>query len=286
MNLTPLRPGSRVAVVSPSGPVLPEHLEHGLRILRDWKLEVDILGAYARHRGYLAGTDAHRLNCLNQALSGEYEAVFCARGGYGAMRIVHQVVPHASPWLVGFSDITALLLRFYREMPCVHGPVLKSMRHQTVGTALLHDLLFNGSLPHQLQCEPGTPGVARGPIVAANLSVLVDCLDMSWFPDLNGAILILEDVGEVDYRLDRLFTALRMSRRAQGLAGLALGDFNACGGVYVDDARIPAHVRALAEEFGIPMVSGFPSGHLSRNTPVLLGTLSELDGSTGLVKAR
>ncbi|MEZ4460194.1 MAG: LD-carboxypeptidase [bacterium] len=272
-----------MAVVSPSGPVTPENLEAGLTTLRGWGLDVTLLGVYERHDGYLAGPDAHRAAALNRALSGEFEAVFCARGGYGAMRIVDAIVPRGRPWLIGFSDITTLLLRFFKDLPCVHGPVVKSMPTQPEATAALRGLLFDGPISQEILCVPGAGGTAAGPVLAGNLSVIVDCLDADWFPNLRDHVLVLEDVGEADYRLDRLMTALRRSRRARGLRALVLGDFNACGGVYVAEDRIPAHVLRLATEFEIPVVSGFPSGHLDRNFPVLMGAQASVNGSTGVV---
>ncbi len=284
MNLEPLRRGSKVAVISPSGPVLPEHIEFGLKTLADWGLEVDVLNAFERHHGYLAGQDSQRLSALHRAFSGEYEAVFCTRGGFGATRIVSKVRPAAAPWLIGFSDITALHLKLWQTMPCIHGPVLKSFETQPQGTESLRTLLFEAPQKRRFEGLGITSGIAQGPVIAGNLSVLVACMAAPWFPSLKGHVLLVEDVGEVDYRLDRLFTSLRLSSAADGLAGLILGGFNACEGVYVDHASMPGFLNRLATEFGIPAVSGFPSGHLDRNEPVRLGSLARIDGNTGVVE--
>jgi muramoyltetrapeptide carboxypeptidase len=284
LNLKPLKRGSRVAVVSPSGPVLPEHIAYGLETLADWGLEVDVIEAYARDSGYLAGSDSLRISALHRAFSGEYEAIFCSRGGYGATRIIGDLQPASNPWLIGFSDITALHLRFWDSLPCVHGPVLKSFQTQPDGTASLRRLLFDEPTQRRFECTPVSAGAAQGRLLAGNLSVLVSCLDAPWFPSLDGRVLLVEDVGEVDYRLDRLFTSLRLSQKGRGLAGLILGDFNACAGVYVDETSIPDFLKRLAREFNIPAVSGFPSGHMDRNEPVRLGSMARIDGKTGIVE--
>ena len=270
--------------MSPSGPVLPEHIEFGLETLAAWGLEVDVIDAYARHHGYLAGQDSERLSSLHRAFSGEYEAVFCTRGGYGATRIVSDLAPESAPWLIGFSDITALHLKLWQTMPCVHGPVLKSFKSQPEGTKSLRRLLFDGPENRHFECVGVSAGIAEGPVLAGNLSVLVACMGAPWFPSLKGHVLLVEDVGEVDYRLDRLFTSLRLSEAANGLAGLILGGFNGCEGVYVDETGIPDFLHRLAKEFGIPAVSGFPSGHLERNEPVRLGSTVRIDGNTGAVE--
>lgn len=284
MNFSALSPASRVAVVSPSGPVLPENIEGGLAVLRSWGLEPELLAPFERHRGYLAGTDTHRLAQMQRAFSGEYEAVFCTRGGFGATRIVDQITADASPILVGFSDITALHLRFFRAMPCIHGPVLKSMPSQPAATQTLRRLLMEGPQPRSYPVLAACDGAAQGPVIAANLSVLVASLDTPWFPDLAGHIVVLEDVGEVDYRLDRLLTTARHARALQGIAGLILGEFNNCAGVYVDEDAMADFLADLAREFGVPAAYGFPSGHLGPNEPVILGELARLDTAKGVVE--
>ena len=112
--------------------------------------------------------------------------------------------------------------------------------------------------------------------MGGNLSLVVAMLGSPHTPDLNGCILFLEDIGEVDYRLDRLFTALRVSKKCHAPAAIVLGDFTDCGGVYVPEEGIPAFVEELAREFGCPVVSGFPMGHANRNVPVPMGAMTRL----------
>ena len=112
--------------------------------------------------------------------------------------------------------------------------------------------------------------------MGGNLSLVVAMIGSPHTPDLNGSVLFLEDIGEVDYRLDRLFTALRLSEKCRAPAAIVLGDFTDCGGVYVPDEGIPAFVEELASEFGCPVVSGFPMGHASRNAPVPMGAVARV----------
>lgn len=280
----PLSPGDRVAVVSPAGPVLPEHTALGVETLESWGLVPVLMGAHSRDpdRGYFAGPDAERLGHLQAALDDpDIKAVFCARGGYGAMRLLDgldlSAVKESPKWLVGFSDVTALHLKLAGEGLCtLHAPVLKSFRlhaddpHGSVEA--LRRVVFGeeGSVSHT-GLKVVRAGSAEGRAMGGNLSLVVAMIGSAHAPDLNGSVLFLEDIGEVDYRLDRLFTALRLSEKCRAPAAIVLGDFTDCGGVYVPDEGIPAFVEELAGEFGCPVVAGFPMGHASRNVPVPMG---------------
>jgi len=102
-------------------------------------------------------------------------------------------------------------------------------------------------------------------------------------PDLNGSVLFLEDVGESDYRLDRLFSTMRLSEQASKPAAIVLGEFTQCADVYVSEDQIPSFVEALASEFGCPVVADFPMGHGPRNTAIPMGVPVEVDADGGLV---
>jgi muramoyltetrapeptide carboxypeptidase len=292
-----LRPGDRVAVLSPAGPVTPPLLDRGVETLGDWGLSVTLCDdVYARRPGadYLAGEDAVRAAALLRALADpDIKAVICSRGGYGAMRILplldKDIIRKQPKILVGFSDITALHVYFagILGIATLHGPVVKSFKlhdedpFDSLGQ--LEQALFGRRLTPWTVGDLRTVrgGRARGPIIGGNLSLVVNLLATDYFPSLQGKILVLEDVGEADYRLDRLFTALRLSGKARGLAGLVLGDFTDCHGVYVGQDRMTAFVDSLAAEFDCPVVGDFPCGHGPRNVPIPMGLDVELDADAG-----
>ncbi|MFB6264206.1 MAG: LD-carboxypeptidase [Bradymonadaceae bacterium] len=291
-----LRPGDRVAVVSPAGPVTPELLEPGLEQLRTWGLDVDLRGPVygeAPERGYLAASDDRRLESLREVvLDDSVDAVIFSRGGYGTMRLFPELarIPfRESPTLlIGFSDLTALHLHVagQREVATLHGPVVKSLRlHDRDGrtTAQLRAALFGDrDQPFALDgLEPIRPGQASGPLLGGNLSLLAHLLDTPYCPDLSGSVLLIEETGEEDYRLDRLFTALRLSDSAGDPAAVVLGDFTDCGGAYVDSDGIAAYVRDLAGEFDCPVVADLPVGHGSRNVPLPMGAEVRVDADAG-----
>ncbi len=300
-SLRPLRPralkeGDRVHLVSPAGPVLPELLNQGIEVLESWGLEVVVDDqVYGRRRpfDYLAGDDEQRLTALMKAFADpQCRAVICSRGGYGTMRLLPhldaQLLKENPKLLVGFSDITALHLYFagVAGLATLHGPVVKSFR--------LHDHDPFDSLAHLRQALFATseapaaweglrtvrPGIAEGPVFGGNLSLIIPLLSSPYCPDLSGAILIVEDIEEQDYRLDRLLTALRLSRRAN-IAGLVLGDFSNCHGVYVDEAEMETFLDQLGAEFDCPVVADAPVGHGSRNICFPVGVAAKLDAHAG-----
>jgi muramoyltetrapeptide carboxypeptidase len=294
-----LSEGSTVAIVSPAGPVVPDILEEGLERLREWGLEVrlddDLYNRESDH-GYLAGDDATRRRALQRALDDpEVEAVVFSRGGYGTMRILPELdftsMERDPTLLVGFSDLTALHLHVagLRGLPTLHGPVVKSMRMHDPGDRTLESLrgaLFGTrEMPITVDgLDRVTGGEATGRLLGGNLTLLVHMIDSPLCPDLNDTILLLEDVGEEDYRLDRAFTALRLAEKARRPAGLILGDFTDCEGTFVDDAEMADFVQSLAAEWEVPAVADFPSGHGSRNLAVPMGVEAALDADAGRVR--
>lgn len=291
-----LQPGDRVEVVAPSGPFDRASFESGLRVVEQLGL-VPVLGEHVFARtGYLAGDDRARADDLVRAVRNrDTRAVFCARGGYGAMRLLPALasddafsVALKDKLLVGFSDATALhALWGARGAASLHGPVVTSLAR--VGDASRQHLrraLFEPNGLGRLTCASPRAiagGRARGPVFGGNLSVLTRLVGTPFWPSLRGAIVFLEDVGERPYRIDRMVTHLRMAGALDGVAGFLLGDFTRCEEPRAE-AGDPSAEDVLAErlgDLGVPVLSGFPSGHGDECFPLLLGAHAELDADAG-----
>ena len=281
--LPAVRPGDRVAVIAPASAFDRASFEAGLALLAGrYHLEYSP-GLFTRHR-YLAGDDERRLAELVAALADPaIRAVLCARGGYGATRLLAGLVargvrPAAKP-LVGFSDITALHLWLQRTgYRSIHGPVLTQLARLPAATAPhLFSLLESPSPPAPLE---GTAtyvgGSAEGPLLGGNLSVLSRLLGTSFMPSLDGAILLLEDTGERPYRLDRIWTHLNHMGLFERISGIVLGDFTGCEEKDSDYTSADV-LRELATAAGVPCAAGFPIGHGAANEPVPLGARVRLD---------
>jgi muramoyltetrapeptide carboxypeptidase len=273
-----LLPGDPVAVVAPSGPFDEVLFLRGLeRLAGRYRVR---LGPHLREaRRYLAGTDAQRGADLQGAWDeAGTRAVFAARGGYGLARLLPKVRFGPGRALVGFSDVTAGHLACQAVgLRSLHAPVVTQLGGQPPEVvARLFDALEGRPLAPLRGARTVVPGVAQGPLVGGNLMVLSSLVGTPFLPAFAGAVLLLEDVGERPYRLDRLFTQLRLAGVLRGLAGVVLGDFTDC------EERAAGYTAAevvdeLVAELGVPCAAGFQVGHGPVNLPVPLGAQVRLD---------
>lgn len=285
-----LRPGAKVAVVAPSGPVPEERLEAGLDILRGWDLEPVVMPHVRdQHRDfwYLAGTDADRARELTQAwCDPSVSAVLCARGGYGAQRMVDLLdwtaIRAAGPKVfVGYSDITALHEAFAVRMglATLHGPMVGALAFLKDGRTQesLRATLFEPESVRTLGLETArtmVPGRARGVTLGGCVSLLAADLGTAYArPSARGGLLLIEDVGEEDYRLDRILTQLLRSGWLDGVAGVALGSWSECGPYEQVRAVLCDRLGGL----GVPVVEELGFGHGETALTMPFGVAAVLD---------
>ncbi|MGW5372313.1 S66 peptidase family protein [Streptomyces sp. NPDC004009] len=290
---TRLAPGARVAVVAPSGPVAEERLQAGLDVLRGWDLD-PVVAPHVLDRhgelGYLAGADADRAADLQRAwCDPAVDAVLCARGGYGAQRMADlldwEAMRAAGPKVfVGFSDITVLHQAFATRLGLVtlHGPAAAGVDFTKNARAQEHlrATLFAPETVLALAAgRPAlAPGRARGVTLGGCLSMLAGDLGTPLaHPGAGGGLLLLEDVGEQPYRVDRLLTQLRRSGWLDGVAGIGLGSWHDCGPY--------GEVRAVLADrlggLGVPVVEEIGFGHCDGALTVPFGVTAELDADAG-----
>jgi muramoyltetrapeptide carboxypeptidase len=246
--------------------------------------------------GYLAGSDERRLAELRQALEDpEARAIVMARGGYGLLRLLPfielEALTRRPRPIVGFSDGTALLAAAARAgLASIHGPVVTQLAN--LGSADQQALTVLLETPGARVVLDGleelVPGRARGPLLGGNLEVFSRLVGTPYLPDLDGAILFFEDLGERPYRLDRLVTALDLAGVFSAASAVVVGDFSGCREPDATRADSPTADEVLAERFGrlsIPVVAGGAFGHQTRNRALPYGTLCELDTRGGTLTA-
>ena len=284
---SPLKQGDRVTIAAPSSAISDEaSLSGGISVLQSWGLKVQPPTCRNRSWGYLAGSDLERLNDLSEAETSPL--LTCARGGWGSARLLEQAVPWREGWLLGFSDVTALLCSRMASGfgGGIHGPLVTTLATEPAWSQQrLHDLLFGQSV-EPLQGTGWSGGTVNGPLVAANLTVASHLLGSRHLPDLHGAILVIEDVGEAPYRLDRMLTHWRLAGVLQGLAGLGFGRFSDRDDAGSDD---PDHsfsleqvLRERSSDLGCPVVANLPVGHgIGGNAALPMGVRAQLDGDSG-----
>ncbi|TCP50970.1 muramoyltetrapeptide carboxypeptidase [Tamaricihabitans halophyticus] len=285
-----LRHGDRVELIAPAGPVPGDLLEAGIDVLESWGLRVT-LGKHvqARHAelSYLAGEDQDRAADLQRAwCDPDIAAVICARGGYGCLRIMEYLdwpsMAAAPPKVFcGSSDVTMLHegFRRYLEQPTVFSPMPATANFVGDGWAQHHlrRMLFEPSTARVLTGPEASclvPGRARGRLVGGNASLLATALGT---PDAvlpePGSIVLLEDVTEDVYRLDRIVTQLLRAGWFDAVAGVALGSWTDCGEL----GAVRALMRDRLGSLGVPIVWELGFGHLPDQLTVPLGVLAELD---------
>ena len=278
-----LRPGDAVAVIAPSGPFERPVFEVGLELIKARYRPVFTDGLFTKDR-YLAGDDARRGAELNHALTDPgIKAVFAARGGYGLTRLLSSLKIGSPRAVVGFSDLTALHGALQvRGIRSLHAPVVTQLGRQPPACAERMFALLESSVP-PAPLEGATclvHGSAEGPLIGGNLSVLTRLLGTPFMPPTRGAVLLLEDVGERPYRIDRMWTHLRLAGALEGVVGLALGEFTGCDEKGADYTSAEV-LLSLARETGLPCARGFAIGHGALNLPVPLGARVRLDAAAG-----
>lgn len=294
-----LKTGDSIAVISPAGATVdpPDAFEKGIALLEAEGFRVKLM-PYARNkRAYLAGTDAERLSDLHAAFQDpDVQGILCARGGYGALRIVSDIdfsIIRENPKVfIGFSDITVLHQAFYQEAGLVgfYGPMLTSnlIDNEPYSQAELLRLVkgeaavpFN--VPNQDTYTCFTPGIAEGPLMGGNLSLLQAMCGTRFHPKTEGAILFVEDWHERYYSLDRQFHQLKLAGLLDGIAGLLLCDFSGL----TPDSEQPTEafmrwlMADLTRGLNIPVGYGFSVGHGEQTATLPIGVRARFNATEG-----
>jgi muramoyltetrapeptide carboxypeptidase len=285
-----LRPGDIVDVVAPGFRCSDEDLEQGVEFLRRLKLVPRVPPDLFGPDLLCANSDARRLAHLRRALwARDSRAVWCVRGGYGALRLVPRLLrlpPPALPKLfVGYSDATTLhyLLNLHWKWPSLHGPLLDRLGTSVVREQErieLHGALFGtepqlhypGLAPLNAAARRGTPVTGR--VFGGNLTVLQSLLGTALQRRASG-ILFLEDIGERGYRVDRVLEHFAQAGLLRGVRAVVFGTF--LGGNEPDGRNLVLDVlRRFAAEQPVPVFAGLDAGHGEYQRPVFFGSPARL----------
>ena len=290
-----LKRGDTIGLAAPAGPISEDALRHGLQLLRDCGIKkVKYASDICRHENYLAGSDQRRLEELHQLWDDdEVKAIVAVRGGFGCARILPRLdfdlIRQKPKILVGFSDLTILLNVIHRQTGLVtfHGPMLSTLVRD--GREVLESTLNELTIHAQQQLrikglEILRPGQAQGPLLGGNLTCIAHLLATPYEPAWEGAILLLEDINEPAYRLDRTLTQLSLAGRLDSVAGIILGDFLDSNAHSINDLDLVwQRVLALTPE-KIPVWANFPAGHGRRNILLPIGRSVIMDSSCATLR--
>lgn len=276
-----LKSGDTVALVSPSSKIDKHFLKGARQRLEEWGLQVKT-GKHADGAdGSYAGTLHQRLADMQWAMdSPEVKAIFCSRGGYGAVYLIDKLdfsrFAEHPKWLIGYSDITALHALFLQQgYATLHAPMA---RHLTVEpaddpcTLYLRELLW-GNVPTYV-CEShklNRTGVAHGILRGGNLSVAYGLRATPYDLPAEKSVLFLEDVNERLHSVERMVYNLRLSGVFDRIAGLVVGQFTGYEDNEKSGRALYASLASMCSDYGFPVCFGFPVGHVTRNLPLVNG---------------
>lgn len=288
-----LKAGDRVAIVAPSGSIGNiDAVKQAISVYESWGLKV-VCGKYLFEKhGIWAGTDEQRAEDFQAALdSEEIKAIVCARGGYGASRIIDlldfsmfQVQPK---WIIGFSDITVFhsYINTHLDIATIHAamPINYLNAHQdSIGS--LRSLLFNDDLLYEFKADISKSFSCEAKLIGGNLSVLFAMQGTHFDLKAKNAVLLLEDLDEKVYHLDRMMQNLKLSGKLKQMKAFLFGGFT---GMVPDSSPLgggPEETLAMHAEQQ-PVVAGLPFGHIRRNIAIPLGRqlLFEADKAKGVL---
>lgn len=276
-----LHPGDEVILVSPASHPKSDQWKQGVEVLESWGLKVRLAPNALSHYFGFGGSDEERLSDFQLALDDpKIKAIFPIRGGYGSSRILDRLNFEKfllnPKWIIGFSDITAILNHVAQlEIASIHGPMPHNFCQVGGDEALesLRNLLFEGKIQIDIPSEPENRiGHAEAEIVGGNLSLIVHLIGSQSLPEFKGKILLLEDVGENLYHIDRMVLQLKRAGLLDHLAGLIVGGFSDCkeAGLSVGK-NVNQIILEHTAGSQYPIAFEFPSGHIAQNFPLVFG---------------
>ncbi len=294
LKCKPLNVGSKIGVIAPASPVNDEAvIKAGVGILEALDYQVVLGETVHPLNGYLAGSDLERRADLERFWwDDSVEAIWCLRGGYGSVRLLPDLyfglIERNPKILIGFSDITGIELGLWKQTRLVtfHGPVLTTLNSEFSTNSAVQ--MLSGKLVGETLPWPGTQkqnyiafreGVVSGPLLGGNLALVSSLLGTNYFPNLEGAILFLEETEEAPYRIDRMLTQLILNGTLDTVAGIIIGRCNPIEGKPEEDI-----IRTFAERLSklkCPIAYGFPIGHIPEQWTIPQGVSAEVDFGMG-----
>lgn len=286
-----LKTGDKISIIAPSGNVNKEKILAGKKYFEELGYKVELGENIFNSEKYLSASDELRTKDIHSAFSDtETKAIICARGGYGALRLVntidYNVIKNNPKIFCGYSDATVLNIMFLKKAGLItfSGPMIESDFSAIEINKFTKDEFFNTLTSIQKEISANNPKIfgnnlkAEGIILGGNLTTLTSLCGLDFFPDKN-IILFAEDLNEPIYKIDRCFTQLlNINKFRKNITAICLGDFL---GVNEDD--INDYFAKLSTELNVPIIKGFPLSHTDTKTTLPIGAMGRLNETTLLI---
>ncbi len=289
MKLRQLKKNGTIGILTSASPLEPAVAYSGITTLERNGFEVvcplDASTGYDTDEfGFAAGSIKSRVEAFKSLFEDDsVDVIISSRGGYGTMELLPEldfsVVKNNPKVLVGFSDVTPLLIQlaYGVGVPSVHGPALKSIAESEDSLEPLIDLLITGHAP-KLTGKVLRKGASEGNLIVGNLTMLTTMLGTPWDVSYDGAILVIEDIGELPFRTERTLRHLKLAGKLDNLAGLAFGQFTNCStsaGLTTEQV-IERSVLGVLKDTDYPVIIDLDVGHVSKNSPLPLGKRAKI----------
>jgi muramoyltetrapeptide carboxypeptidase len=291
-----LRPGGTIGVIAPAGLVDPAELEQGVNHLKGMGFRIILGESVLKRLRYLAGTDRDRAADLNRMFSNpDISAVMCARGGFGTSRIIpfldEDAIAQHPKILVGSSDATFILnyIRQHFGLVTFHGPMVApnfGKQPSSLTDAWFQKVLVEGQGAGPIRVD-GVKGLrggrAQGPLLGGCLTILCATLATPYEIHTDGAVLLLEDIDEAPYKIDRMLTQLKAASKFKNAKGVIFGKMPGCQPASHSSYALEDVICDVLADQSFPILFGFPAGHGGEQVTLPLGLPIEIDGNTAAV---
>jgi muramoyltetrapeptide carboxypeptidase len=298
-----LQKGDVIGIISPaSSPENYNLLNAGIRYIENLGYRIELGKHIYKNRGYLAGTDEERVSDIHQMFQDKkVKAVFCLRGGYGAFRLLDKInydLIKTNPKIfVGFSEITALQMAFLQRANLITfaGPMVipnfsgdvSEYTEENFWQMITSTRKVNRSFLLGLNKFSNVySGICQGNLIGGNLAVFVSLIGTKYMPKLMEKILLLEDIGESPYKIDRMLNQLKLHQTFKKINGIILGNFVACSESNPDIKTLTLDevFNDYFNELKIPVIYNFPHGHVKDMLTLPIGVKIKLDTKKGFVE--
>ena len=281
--LNRLEKGDEIDIVAPASFIEDEaQFTNGIEILKNWGLKINKNILLNTKDGYFSASDSQRLIKLENGQNSKL--IVFANGGWGSARLLEKDPKWKNSWMLGFSDTSSLLLSKYSKgyLGSIHGPMIKTLSGEpSWSLRRLKNFLFEGYV-EDIVGKPLIGGIAKGEIIVSNLTIFSYLIGTNHLPNLKGKIIIFEDINEDIYKLDRMFTYLRMSNKLEGILGLGFGNFfNSKVKNSEEENLLKNLIHERFKKYNIPIVIDLPIGHLNGNACIPIGFKAILNGNIG-----
>lgn len=278
-----LKLNDKAVIVSPCGKISSVYINNTAEILKNWGLKVEISEHALNETGRFSGFVEQRLADFQSAMDDpNVKLIFCSRGGYGAIHLLERLnfdkIKSSPKWMIGFSDITTLHSAFQTNgLMSIHGPMAKHFSDEgesDLSVLYTKMALMGKSLNYNIPIESFSlkrEGKTTGTLFGGNLSVLTSLLGSKYIKVPRSGILFLEDIGEKQYKVDRMLYQLKISGVFNKIKGLIVGQFTD----YEEDSNMYASlyesIFSIVKEYSFPVCFDFPVGHTKTNLPMIMG---------------